>query len=198
MSMTPLQAIAATKFVEGEGISAHRMQSIADAYAAHPVVTLLRSRSDIQEAVDTIFPAASGGVRAADVTFFSTFGAATDIEVAIVQYANYVLCGGDLGKFSSVVDKCSGLITAIGDVTATIDNAATMKFSDFGPGVANYGDAINMGMGAATAGIAESMRAANNGQLPVIQGVAATEKASVGTVILAQGEVSGDSASPNY
>jgi hypothetical protein len=198
MSMTPLQAIAATKFVEGEGISAHRMQSIADAYTAHPVVTLLRSRSDIQDAVDAIFPAASGGVRAADVTFFGTFGAATDIEVAIVQYANYVLCGGDLGKFSSVVDKCSGLITAIGDVTATIDKAATMKFSDFGPGVANYGDAINMGLGPATAGIAEAMKAANNGQLPVVAGTSTTESASVGTVILSQGEVSGDSGSPNY
>jgi len=196
--MTPLQAIAATKFVEGEGISAHRMQAIADAYATHPVVTLLRTTSDIQAAVDEIFPAASGGVRAADVTFFSTFGAATDIEGAIVQYADYILGGGDVGKFSSVVDKCSGLITAIGDVTATIDKAATMKFSDFGPGVANYSDAINMGMGPATAGIAEAMKAANNGQLPVVAGTPTTESASVAAVILAQGEVSGDSASPNY
>lgn len=198
MSMTPLQAIAATKFVNGEGIAAHRMQSVADAYSTHPMVALLRSRSDIQAAIDAVFPAASGGVRASDATFFSTFGSATNIEDAIVEYANYVLCGGDLGKFASVVDKCSGLMTAIGDVTATIEKASTMKFSDFGPGVTNYGDAINMGLGGATAKLKEAMEQANNGQLPQVQGVPQTDSAVVGTVILAQGEVSGDSASPNY
>ena len=198
MSMTPLQAIAATKFVNGEGISAHRMQSVADAYALHPLVQLMRQYPDIQTAVDDDFPVASGGVRASDAAFFAQFGSSTNTEDALVDYANHVLCNGDIGKFSSVVDKCSGLMTAIGDVTATIDKASTMNFSDLGPGVKNHGDAINMGLGASFAKFKQAMQDINNGKLPEVQGVPQTDAAVVGTVILAQGEVSGDSASPNF
>tara|TARA_R110000796_G_scaffold45937_6_gene111140 strand:+ start:26823 stop:29384 length:2562 start_codon:yes stop_codon:yes gene_type:complete len=216
--MTPLQAIAATKFVNGDGISAHRMTTIMSDYLLNPLTVAIKNAIDSVSYIDTdgstvvypllnaaqSFPEASGIVRVGDrVTAgegldLPGFESTDDIKVAVVGYANHILCNGDLGKFASLVDKVSGLMTAVGDVTATIDKAATMKFSDFGPGVANYGDAINMGMGPATAGIAESMRTANNGQLPVIPGVPATESASVGAVILAQGEVSGDSASPNY
>ena len=198
MSMTPLQAIAATKFVQGEGLSAHRIQSAADAYAEHPLVVLMRQHAAIQANVDNDFPVASGGIRAADAAFFAQFGSSSNTEDAMVDYANTVLCNGDIGKFASVVDKCSGLMAAIGDVTATIDKASTMSFSDMGPGVKNHGDALSMGLGGAMAKMKEAMEKANNGQLPKVEGVPQTDTAVVGTVILAQGDVSGDSASPNF
>ena len=198
MSMTPLQAIAATKFVNGEGLAPHRIQSAADAYAEHPLVVLMRQHATIQANVDNDFPVASGGIRASDAVFFAQFGSSTNTEDAMVDYATHVLCDGDIGKFASVVDKCTGLIVAVGDVTATIEKASTMSFSDLGPGVKNHGDAINMGLGPAMGKLKEAMEKANNGQLPKVEGVPQTDTAIVGTVILAQGEVSGDSASPNF
>lgn len=218
MSMTPLQAIAATKFVGGEGISSHRITTVMTDYAVNPLTSAIKYAIENVSYIDgdgsTVvyplinaaqsFPEAAGIVRVGDrvtpvggldVPGFET---TDDIKIAVTGYANHVLCNGDLGKFSSLVDKIGGLMTAVGDVTATIDKASTMQFSDFGPGVTNYSDALNMGTGAAATGIAESIKNANSGALPVIEGVPNTEAATVGSVLVAQGEVSGVPGSKDY
>ena len=221
MSMTPLQAIAATKFVSttaDPSLSAHRMDIIMSDYLLNPLTAAIKNAIENVSYIDTDgstvvyplvdaashFPEACGVVRVGDRVTAGEgldvpgFETTDDIKTAMVGYANHILCNGDVGKFASLVDKVSGLMTAVGDVTAVIEKAQTMKFEDFGPGVKNFGGAINMGIDGMSGAIEEAIQKANNGQLPVIQGVPPTPAATVGTVLVAQGEVSGPPDSPEY
>lgn len=111
---------------------------------------------------------------------------------AVLNYCNYVLCAGDIGRFSMVVDKVSSYVSTTGEVLDVIEKAKTMKFSDFGPKVENYSDVINMGMNK----VAEEMASAMP-KLPTPPSLPPTPAKAVGTTLSAQGNVAGDPKSEN-
>lgn len=111
---------------------------------------------------------------------------------AVLDYCNYVLCAGDIGRFSMVVDKVSSYVSTTGEVLDVIEKAKTMKFSDFGPKVENYSDVINMGMNK----VAEEM-ASFMPKLPTPPSLPSTPAKALGTALSAQGNVAGDPKSEN-
>lgn len=111
---------------------------------------------------------------------------------AALNYCNYVLCSGDPGRFAIVVDKVSAYVSTTGDVLDVIEKAKSMKFSDFGPNVANYSDVINMGIDKLAKDLKEKI-----GNIPSPPSLPKTDAKVVGTAIAAQGNVAGDPNSEN-
>lgn len=111
---------------------------------------------------------------------------------AVFDYCNYVLCAGDPGRFAIVVDKVSAYVSTTGSVLDVIEKAKTMKFSDFGPNVTNFGEMINMGIDKAAKDLKEQI-----GNIPTPPSLPQTDAKAVGTVIAAQGSVAGEPGSEN-
>jgi hypothetical protein len=293
MSMTPLQAIGATKFLQGTGISPHVMsalvaqyrtavfpiksqvdqyvQSIIDAATDEfgqvpeglqeslisqvafawpagsgyiPVGNTAGWASNLQPPVD-LFPlsptslseelyqeipssipsvgedgaAAAGAVSGSfsktgsnfDVTKENIDILKKDIDVlfngpeppifntldaATLGYCNYVMCSGDPGRFSIVLDKAIAFTNTTGDLLGVMDKAKTMNFDDFGPNVANYSDVVNMGMGKLSTEFSGLIKSAGS-KLPLPASAPKSDSFAVGATLAAQGDLAGPPDSEN-
>lgn len=113
---------------------------------------------------------------------------------AVMNYCEYVLCAGDPGRFSSVVDKVTSYVSTTGDVLDVLEKAKEMKFEDFGPGVANYSDVANMGMDKLAGEFAKMM----GKPLPTPPSSPESNAVAVGTTVAAQGGAAGEPSSENF
>jgi hypothetical protein len=228
--MTPLQVHAAAACLTNEtdpingklAISAHRMQTVMDSYATNSfsvgigfeiAAMIAAIDADIEmsdsekaaaqaELYAALPPVAIDVFDPAQVPLVETETNSGTMASSVSAYCNYVLCSGDIGKFSQVVDKVSGFSASVGDVFATIERAKDMTFSDFGPDVKDFSGVVNMGMGAVLGPVAASIRTAiAQATVPADVtpgGQADTDSVVVSTVMSAQGDISGAPGSPDY